>query len=216
VLPLLDIIKKKERNDAPQPGEIVLQRQGVSSSAGAMTPAGYAEIHATYDGKWLATVEEKIEDKGYFRAHEKCETRKDALEWIVDFCEEKTGERIEFATAIQSSYHNEWARRAYPRVTDDWYYTPIFYDALGERIVDVSGEAVAWFDDGNNLGMNPRWTEQLQRAFRAYQKPHNHRNQSEKEARLWMTWLAGEYIKKAAPDANCIWTQSLEVQESRE
>jgi hypothetical protein len=213
-LPILEAIEQAERSESPVPGTIVLQRQGISHSVNGAVPGGFVEINQAHGVSfdWLARYwyqRGDDEEANRWCNSKTFDRRAEAVAWLERTIEEHTGQRVTLSPAVEAGYYyNDRTRGQNQQTQTDWYRAVFLYDAEREALVWPDGRIVASFL-GDSLGVRVDQYEQLlRRAYHKYQKPHNHRHQSQREARCWMAWLAGSYALDAG--APWVWRQSLE------
>ena len=211
-LPLLQAIAEAQRQDAPQPGEVVLKRQGVAEHAFARLPGlGYVEVHPDYRGFWLARIEERGED-GHCYAGEvvRGEDRAAVLAALADYLEQRTGERPQVSHAIEAScYHDAHDLKLCPCIEGDWYRVVFLYDDAHRVIRDLDGRVVCEFGEAGVRVVATRWEGLVTRAAREYEKRHSSIYHTVADSREWMAWLMSAWALSQSSPPAYEWRQSL-------
>lgn len=118
---------------------------------------------------------------------------------VLSGIERVTGLTCEFSPSIEAyMYYNESTLRAWPYLATDVFVTTACYDpAAGVIRHAATGAPLFAFEKPYSTAGAPAISAHRELCAKAYQeflKPHNQR-QSERDARGWMAWLIGEWIK---------------------
>lgn len=201
---LFQFTAAQAQQQGPQPGEIVLQRRGVSEARQVRLPEKdgrryFVEVCPVYDkveNGWLVQFQaygERGQDIAYQSAT--AHTLPDAVAKIVEFY----GAPLPLNAYCTEVY-------CYPGQPGDWYRTPVVLRGLA--ILTTFGQAIARFEGKRLVAADTAWRACVEEAAREYQKAHNQRLE-DREGRLWTTWLLGCCMVKAG--AEWEWRLSLEA-----
>lgn len=110
-----------------------------------------------------------------------------------------TGLTCEFSPDVEAyMYYSESDLRIWPYLASDVYLATAVYEPLTRAIRHAVTDAVLFTfkADGVTAGTfaDTPYLDICHRAYLEFLKPHNQR-QSERDARGWMAWLIGEWIK---------------------
>jgi len=193
---LFEYAEQQQKNQPPQPGHIVLKRQGISDCRGGRVPGGYVEIAPHYSGGWYVNFEYKRGDefwaggaKGKFASYE------DAVSAAYRVAAEHSPETFTISPCVEA-YCPTWTKEG------DWYRAAVLLD--GDKVVTPGGEIVAQLGDGCLVVVDEKWRAQIERVSGEYAKSQNQRC---KIKEVWATWLLGEYMRDEG--APFVWVQDL-------
>lgn len=110
-----------------------------------------------------------------------------------------TGLTCEFSPDIESyMYYSEHDLRIWPYLSSDVYLTTAIYDAENRAVRHAATNAALFTFKADGCTAvtfeDTPYLDICNRAYLEFLKPHNQR-QSERDARGWLTWLIGEWIK---------------------